>query len=54
MKRLVWLAALLGLAGCFNGQPKMSQHTPTGQPCHKIGYSFAPVWVSPDGKSVCW
>jgi hypothetical protein len=52
MKRLILFVALTALAGCINGQPPM-ETTHNGQPCHPIGYSFAPVWVTPDGKTAC-
>jgi hypothetical protein len=53
MRILILLAALIALAGCFNGQPPMSRITRNGQPCHRIGYTFAPLWVGPDNSTVC-
>jgi hypothetical protein len=47
------LAGLLGLAACENFQPPMSHYTARGEPCHPIGYSYAPIWVAPDGHTVC-
>ena len=46
------LVAGLGLAAC-NFQPPQSHYTPNGQACHPIGYSWSPVWVTPDGSRVC-
>jgi hypothetical protein len=53
LKLFIAAAALLGLAAC-DTQPHMSRVTRDGKPCHAIGYSWSPVWVSPDGKDVCW
>jgi hypothetical protein len=49
-KTIGLLAALLGLAAC---QPPMSRYTKSGEPCHPIGHSFAPIWVAPNGHTVC-
>jgi hypothetical protein len=53
LKAIGLLVALMALVGCINGQPPMSRVTRSGQPCHTIGYSFAPVWVGPDNSTVC-
>ena len=50
LKILVISAALLGLTAC---QPPQSRYTKNGQPCHPVGYGFAPLWVSPDGNTWC-
>jgi hypothetical protein len=53
IKLIGLLIPLIALTAC-DTQPHMSRVTSTGQPCHAVGYSWSPVWVSPDGKSVCW
>lgn len=53
MKTICLFAALLGLTAC-DTQPHMSRFTKAGEPCHAIGYSWSPVWVSPNEKDVCW
>jgi hypothetical protein len=51
MKRVPFiLAVLLGVAGC---NPPQSHVTADGQACHPIGYSWRPVWVTPDNKRAC-
>jgi hypothetical protein len=52
MKFLLILVVLLGLSACNTMYPQ-SHVTASGQPCHPVGYSFSPVWVSPDGKTAC-
>ena len=44
------LVVLLGLAAC---QPPQSHVTADGRACHPVGYSYAPIWVTPDGKTAC-
>jgi hypothetical protein len=46
------LVVLLGLSAC-NTMPTQSHVTASGQACHRVGYSFSPMWVSPDGKMAC-
>jgi hypothetical protein len=50
MRVPILLTVLLGLAAC---QPPMSRYTVRGEPCHPIGYTWSPVWVGPDGHTVC-
>ncbi len=52
LKALVFGVLLLGLAAC-NSMPPQSHFTKNGEPCHPVGYSYAPLWVSPDGKTWC-
>jgi hypothetical protein len=51
MKTILLLTATtILLAAC---QPPMARVTRNGEPCHPVGYGFAPVWVSPDGGTAC-
>lgn len=51
MKTILLLTATtILLAAC---QPPMARVTRNGEPCHPVGYGFAPVWVSPDGNTAC-
>jgi hypothetical protein len=45
-------AVLFGLSAC-DTMPPQSHVTASGQPCHPVGYSWSPMWVSPDGKTAC-
>jgi hypothetical protein len=45
------LAALLGLTACSFEPPQ--SHTYMGKACHPVGYSWSPIWVSPDGRVAC-
>jgi hypothetical protein len=53
MKRVALLAVLLGVAACDFLQPPQSHVTADGRACHPIGYSWAPIWVTPDGSRTC-
>jgi hypothetical protein len=44
------LAVLLGSTAC---QPPQSHYTARGEACHPVGYSWAPIWVTPDGRRTC-
>ena len=50
MKLIVIAMALFGLSAC---QPPQSHVTPDGRACRPIGYSWAPIWVTPDGMRAC-
>lgn len=44
------LAVLIGLTAC---QPPQSHVTSDGKACVPVGYSWAPIWVTPDGTRAC-
>lgn len=47
------LAILLGMTACSFLQPPQSHYTANGQACRPIGYSWAPIWVNPEGNRAC-